>query len=100
MAFTPPTQEIRIRIPRKGEVLGQVIQMHGGARMLVHCNDGKDRMCRVPGSIKKRIWVREGDYVLIIPWSIEPNEKADIEYRYTNVQIGHMVRKGLINTNF
>lgn len=90
----------RTRLPRKGEVLGLVTQMHGGARMMVHCIDGKDRMCRVPGKIKKHIWVREGDYVLVIPWSIEPDTKADVEYRYTGMQIEQMRRKGLIKTEF
>ena len=98
--YHPPEQVDRTRLPRKGEVLGLVTQMHGGARMIVHCIDGKDRMCRVPGKIKKNVWVREGDYVLIIPWSIEPEEKGDIEYRYTRMQIEQMKRKGIIKIDF
>ncbi len=89
----------RLRVPRKGEVLGLVTQLTGGARMRVQCQDGKERMCRVPGKIKKRIWVREGDYVLIIPWSIEPDTKGDVAYRYTKMQIDHAKRIGLIKTN-
>ncbi len=89
----------RVRLPRKGEVLGIVTQLVGGARMLVQCVDGKERMCRVPGKIKKRIWVREGDYVLIAPWSIEPDTKADVAYRYTRLEMEHAKRSGLIKTN-
>jgi len=98
--YHAPEQQDRTRLPRKGEVFGVVTQMHGGARMIVHCIDGKDRMCRVPGKIKKNVWVREGDYVLISPWSIEPEEKGDIAYRYTRMQIEQMKRKGIIKTDF
>ncbi len=91
-------QDYRVRLPRKGEVLGVVIQLMGGARMTVQCVDGKERMCRVPGKIKKHIWVIEGDYVIVAPWSIEPNEKGDIAYRYTKVQADHLRRMGIIKT--
>ena len=84
-------------MPRPGEILGIVLSMHGGARMLVQCQDGKERMCRVPGKIKRAIWVREGDYVLIVPWSVEGDEKGDISYRYTRVQAEQLRRRGLIN---
>ncbi len=87
-----------IRTPRKGEVLGIVVQLMGGARMTVQCADGKERMCRVPGKIKKHIWVIEGDYVIIEPWSIEPETKGDVVYRYTKVQVDNLRRMGIIKS--
>ncbi len=98
MTYNGPSgqTEARVRLPRKGEVLGVVTQLMGGARMTVQCVDGKERMCRVPGKIKKHIWVIEGDYVLVEPWSIEPNEKADIAYRYTKSQADNLKRMGII----
>lgn len=89
-------EDYRMRLPRKGEIVGIVTQLHGGARMLVHCADGKDRMCRVPGKIKRMIWVREGDYVLIVPWTVEGDEKADIAFRYTRVQADALKAKGYL----
>ena len=96
--YHPPEQPQRVRLPRKGEILGLVVQLMGGARMTVQCVDGKERMCRVPGKIKKYIWVQEGDYVLIEPWSIEPNEKGDVAYRYTKVQAEQLKRMGVIKS--
>ncbi|MBI5036857.1 translation initiation factor eIF-1A [Candidatus Micrarchaeota archaeon] len=95
-AYHQPEGPIRTRMPRPGEIMGIVTQLHGGARMMVHCEDGKDRMCRVPGKIRRFIWVREGDYVLIVPWSVEGDEKADIAYRYTKVQSDQLKRQGVI----
>ncbi|HII38722.1 TPA: translation initiation factor eIF-1A [Candidatus Micrarchaeota archaeon] len=97
---TTPGEEVRLRTPRTGEILGIVLALHGGSRMMVHCADGKDRMCRIPGRIRNRIWVKEGDYVLIVPWSVEGDEKADIAYRYTSVQAEALRRRGVINTQF
>ncbi len=89
-------EDLRVRPPRKGEILGIVLQLHGGARMMVHCSDGKERMCRVPGKIKRRIWVKEGDYVIVKPWSVEGDEKGDIAFRYTRVQADYLKVRGLI----
>ena len=96
----PPAdgEEIRLRMPRKGEIFGVVAQLMGGARMLVQCADGKERLCRVPGKIKRQIWVKEGDVVLIEPWSVEGDAKADITYRYTRLQVEALRRKGLLQS--
>jgi len=90
-----PTGPVRIRLKRPDEIFGVVEQLLGGARMRVRCEDGKERLTRVPGKIRRRIWVRQGDVLLIKPWDVE-NEKADVAFRYTRVQVDHMKRKGLI----
>lgn len=87
--------EERIRTPRRGEILGLVISLQGGARMIVQCQDGKERLCRVPGKIKRRIWVKEGDHVLVVPWTVQSDERADIAYRYTRLQFDQLKRRGL-----
>ncbi|MFH1779751.1 MAG: translation initiation factor eIF-1A [Candidatus Micrarchaeota archaeon] len=89
-------EDYRLRLPRPGEIFGLVLSMQGGARMIVQCADGKERLCRVPGKIKRRIWVREGDYVLIVPWSVQGDERADIAYRYTSLQSEALKRKGIL----
>lgn len=86
------------RLPRKGEVLGIVTELKGGARMVVQCADGKERLCRVPGRIKRAVWVKEGDYVIVEPWAVEGESKGDVVYRYTHIQIDNLKRKGLIKT--
>ena len=84
----------RVRLPRKGESLGIVISMMGASRLLVDCIDGKERMCRIPGKIKRRIWVKDGDVVLIKPWEIEADKKGDLVWRYTRLQADWLRREG------
>jgi len=49
-------------------------------------------MARIPGKMKKRIWIREGDVVIIIPWEFQ-NEKADVVWRYTGPQVDWLQRR-------
>tara|TARA_R110000744_G_scaffold127844_1_gene234799 strand:- start:716 stop:943 length:228 start_codon:yes stop_codon:yes gene_type:complete len=56
--------------------------MSGGSRMKALCADGKMRMIRIGGKLKKRMWCRELDLIIIKPWVIQSNEKADLVYRY------------------
>lgn len=94
--LTIEQQSFRLRTPRNGEVLGQVLDLKGGSRMIVECLDGKTRLCRIPGKIRRKLWIKVGDWVLVSPWSIEPNDKADIAFRYTNVQAELLRKKGFI----
>jgi translation initiation factor 1A len=59
------------------------------------CSDGKSRMGRIPGKIKKRMWIREGDLLIIRPWDFQ-DDKADIIYRYTRTQASSLKRKNLL----
>lgn len=85
-----------MRLPYKDEVLGIAIGLMGGSRVLVSCKDGKERLCRIPGKIKRHIWVREEDIVIVKPWEVEGDKKADIVWRYTRVQADFLKRKGLL----
>ena len=86
-------QEFRVRLPREGEIMGRVQELHGGKRMTVKCADGKLRMCRIPGKLK-RIWVRKDDYVIIKPWEVEGDKKGDIAWRYRQTEIDWLKQRG------
>lgn len=88
---------VRVRLPKRrdGEILGVANQLLGASRIRVMCADGKSRMGRIPGKIRKRMWIREGDLVIIRPWAFQ-EDKADILYRYTKTQSTYMSRKNLI----
>lgn len=89
----PPVEEVRVRVPRRGEILGIVEALLGGNRIRVKCVDGKVRMGRIPGRIKKRVWIKAGDLVLLEPWSFQ-DEKAEVLFRYTRPQVEVLRQKG------
>ncbi|UCE45033.1 MAG: translation initiation factor eIF-1A [Methanobacteriota archaeon] len=88
---------VRVRLPRRkgGEMFGIADQLLGASRIRVMCADGKHRMGRIPGNIKKRMWIREGDLVIVQPWEFQ-DEKANILYRYTKTQAMYLSRKKMI----
>lgn len=87
---------VRMRLPKGKEVLGLVVGLVGGSRMIVACKDGKERNCRVPGRFKKELWVKDGDVVIVLPWEIEGDKRGDIIWRYTPLQARTLREKGYI----
>jgi translation initiation factor 1A len=88
---------VRVRMPRGKEMLGTVVEMLGASRFRVDCSDGKERICRVPGKFKRRVWVKIGNVVLLTPWDVQPDERGDIIWRYTPSQVNWLMRRGLLN---
>ncbi|MCS7121503.1 MAG: translation initiation factor eIF-1A [Archaeoglobaceae archaeon] len=88
---------MRIKLPdrSKGELLGVVREILGAGHMKVYCEDGKERLCRIPGKMKKKIWVKEGDIVIVVPWPFQP-EKGDIIWRYTAPQIEWLEKRNYL----
>ncbi len=84
----------RTRLPRGNQVLGVLEQRLGGSRVRVRCLDGKTRVCRIPGRLKRKLWVREGDILIIEPWEFSGDEKGDIVFKYKPVQVQFLKQKG------
>ena len=63
--------------PSKYDVVGIVQKMLGNDRAMVKCSDGYVRTCRIRGKMKRRIWVREGDAVLVAG-STHPGEEEAV----------------------
>src|SRR3990167_6437729 len=94
----PPTEFVpSVKLPKEGEILGVVIGTLGGGRLMVACKDGKERICRIPGKIRRNIWVRDNDIVIIVPWEIGGEKKGDIVWRYNKYQAEYLRSKGYIS---
>ena len=89
-------QRIRIKLPRNGELVGVIDQRVGGSRMIVKCSDGISRNCKVPGRLRRNLWIREGDYIIVKPWEFD-NTKGDILFKYNSNDIRVLRERGLLN---
>jgi len=92
---TEEQQVTRVKLPREDEVLGIIEQRVGGGRMFVKCVDGKTRNCRVPGRLRRALWLREGNIVIVKPWEFD-NEKADVLFKYNPSQVAFLKNKGYL----
>jgi translation initiation factor 1A len=88
---------LRIRLPNqaKGEIFGIADRLMGGSRIKVICADGKNRLGRILGRIKKRQWIREGDLLIIRPWGFQL-DKCDIIFRYRKTEAINLSRRSLL----
>ena len=76
-----------------------VKEFSGGSRLVAVCEDNKTRMVRIGGRLKKKVWVRWGDLIIIKKWVIQEDSKADLVYRYTKTQKDTLKSKGLLPDN-
>lgn len=86
----------RMILPSANDVLGIAIKMLGSERILVKCQDGKERLCRIRGKLKRRVWVREGDVVLVSPWDFQFDTRGDIFWRYRKNQVEWLRNHGYL----
>ena len=91
------TSKIRVKMPNRkiNEMFALADQILGGRRVSIHCEDGETRLARIPGKMRRRQWVREGDLIIVWPWDFQ-DSKADVKHRYTKTQAMYLSRKGVL----
>ena len=89
----------RIKMPnrRMGEMFGRIVDILGNDRMEVFAEDGKHYVGRIRGKIKKRVWIRKGDLVVVNPWDWATETqgvrgKCEISWRYMKSEISWLSR--------
>jgi translation initiation factor 1A len=87
----------RMVLPVANDVLGVATKMLGYDRVMVKCQDGHERLCRIRGKMKRRMWIRQGDIVLVSPWDFQSDKRGDIIWRYTRAQASWLRDKGYLN---
>jgi translation initiation factor 1A len=83
-------------VPSANDILGVAIKLLGFDRVQVKCQDGNERLCRIRGKMKRRVWIREGDAVWVSPWDFQTDKRGDLIWRYTKSQAESLRRKGYI----
>jgi len=81
-------------LPSANDVLGVAINLLGFDRVLVKCQDGNERLCRIRGKMKHRVWIREGDVVLVSSWDFQSDKRGDLIWRYVKSQAEWLRKKG------
>lgn len=81
-----------------GQMLGRVLRALGNRRMLLHCNDGTERICKIRNAIVKKVRITVGDVVLI---SIreDTDSKGDILAKYDTSLFSKLKKIPGVNQN-
>merc|ERR1712135_169265 len=64
-----------------GQEYAQVTKMLGNGRLEAMCFDGTKRLCHIRGKMRKKVWVSQGDIVLVSLRDFQ-DEKGDIILKY------------------
>ncbi|MGD8507061.1 MAG: translation initiation factor eIF-1A [Candidatus Bathyarchaeota archaeon] len=83
-------------LPVANDVMGIVTKMLGNDRVMVKCQDGHKRLCRIRGKMRRRMWTRRGDIVLISPWDFQSDTRGDVIWRYKRNQVEWLRSKGYL----
>ncbi|RLI47001.1 translation initiation factor eIF-1A [Candidatus Bathyarchaeota archaeon] len=83
-------------LPAANDVLGIAVKLLGFDRVLVKCQDGHERLCRIRGKMKRRVWIRQGDIVLVSPWDFQSDKRGDVIWRYKRNQAEWLRKKGYL----
>ena len=70
-----------------------VKENNGSGHFRVLCTDGLERMGVLRGSMRKRVWVRKGDIVLVTLRDFE-DSKADIVHKYNGAEVSRLSNMG------
>mmetsp|Transcript_108777 Transcript_108777/g.314088 ORF Transcript_108777/g.314088 Transcript_108777/m.314088 type:complete len:143 (+) Transcript_108777:72-500(+) len=81
-----------------GQEYGQVQRMLGNGRCEVQCFDGTKRLCHIRGKMRKKVWVNQGDIVLVSLRDFQ-DEKGDIIVKYTSDEARNLKTYGELPDN-
>lgn len=82
--------------PQEGEVVCVVKKLLGGEHLNLLCVDGNSYVGRIPGRLKKRVWINEGDVVLAAPWDFQA-KKCDVLHKYGHDELRKLEEEGVID---
>ena len=84
------------KLPSGDMQFAVIREFSGGSRFVALCEDGKNRMVRIPGKSKRRMWCRVNDLILIKPWPIQGDSKSDLVYRYLPAEKNWLTKRDMI----
>ena len=90
------TEIDELHLPQENEVFGVSEKLLGYDRILVRCQDGALRLCRIRGKMKRKVWIRINDIVLVAPWEFQTDKRGDIIWRYKSNQADWLRSKGYL----
>merc|ERR1712137_1040337 len=65
-----------------GQEYAQVVKMLGNGRLEAACFDGPTRLCHIRGKLRKKVWINQGDIILLSLRDYQ-DEKGDVIMKYS-----------------
>ncbi|XP_037083379.1 eukaryotic translation initiation factor 1A, X-chromosomal-like [Pollicipes pollicipes] len=78
-----------------GQEYAQVAKMLGNGRLEAMCFDGVKRLCHIRGKLRKKVWINQGDIVLVGLREFQ-DQKADVILKYNDDEARNLKTYGEI----
>uniref|UniRef100_A0A147BHU8 Eukaryotic translation initiation factor 4C n=1 Tax=Ixodes ricinus TaxID=34613 RepID=A0A147BHU8_IXORI len=75
------TEKRELVFKEDGQEYAQVIKMLGNGRLEAMCFDGMKRLCHIRGKLRKKVWINQGDIILVVLRDYQ-YAKADVILKY------------------
>ena len=72
--------------------------MLGNGRLSAYCYDGKTRLAHIRGKMRRRIWIKEGDIILLGLREFQDG-KADVIHKYSADEARSLMKLGHLPDN-
>jgi len=83
------TRKKELEFKDDGQEYAQVIKIEGNGRCRVKCGDGITRLAVIRGSMRKKVWIKLGDYVLVGLRDFQ-DAKCDIIGKYSDEDVRNL----------
>ncbi|MCX8184856.1 MAG: translation initiation factor eIF-1A [Sulfolobales archaeon] len=88
---------VDIPVPEgKTQVICVVSQLVGANYVKVVCTDEQSRVARIPGKLRKKIWISPLDVVLVELWA-EVSDRGDVVYKYSRDERKKLIEHGYLD---
>jgi translation initiation factor 1A len=75
------TEKRELIFKEDGQEYAQVTKMLGNGRLEAMCFDGTKRLCHIRGKLRKKVWINQGDIILVGLRDYQ-DAKADVILKY------------------
>lgn len=75
-------QRRELTFKEDGQEYAQVVKMLGNGRLEAMCFDGSKRLANIRGKMRKKVWINQGDIILLSLRDFQDN-KGDVILKYT-----------------
>jgi len=94
---TRKTQKKELEFKDDGQEYAQVIKIEGHGRCRVECSDGVTRLGVIRGSMRKKVWIKLDNYVLVGLRDFQ-DDKCDIIGKYSDEDVRNLRAYGELPT--
>lgn len=82
----------------EGQEYGQVTKMLGNGRIEVTCFDGIKRMGHIRGKLRKKVWMGQGDIILVSLRDFQ-DDQCDVIHKYNSDEARTLKQQGELPEN-